>query len=405
MERTPAGGEAPETAPGGNVVALGWVSALNDISSEMLYAVTPIFLTEVIGASAAVLGWVEGAAEGTASILKGVSGRASDRVRHRRRFILAGYSLSALSKPLLAAATGWGHVLAARLLDRTGKGVRTAPRDALLADSAPAGSRGRAFGLHRAMDSAGAVIGVAISLVLLAVLRRTGTEAHAFRWLYAIAFVPSLASVLLILRVREVRPRHVAAAAGPGATPPLGRRFRGVLALYGVMSLGLSSDTFLLLRTRQVGWSAEAVVGAYLVFMASHALLSYPIGRHADRVRKESLLGVGMLVYAAVYAGFAWMPATWLVWPLFLAYGLYAALTEGVSKALVSDLVPSAGRGTALGLFHMVTGLLMLVASAVAGWLWDAVSVRAPFLLGAVLALVGAVGFLVWRPTREAPAD
>lgn len=386
-----------------NVVALGWVSALTDISSEMLYAITPIFLTEVIGASAGILGWIEGAAEGTASLLKGASGLSSDRVRRRRRFVFAGYSLSALAKPFLALAAGWGWVLAARLLDRTGKGVRTAPRDALLADSTTAESRGRAFGLHRAMDTGGALVGVAISLVLLHWLRRSGTEAWALRSLYAIAFIPAVVGVLLIARVREIPPAAAPAGAHAGSAAPFGRRFYGVLGLYAVASLGLSSDAFLLLRVRQLGWSTEAVIGAYLAYNASFALLSYPIGRSSDRVRKEILLGSGMLVYALVYAGFAWMPAPWLVWPLFLAYGLYSALTDGVSKALISNVVPSSSRATALGLFHMVTGLLMLLASVLAGWLWDAVSVSAPFVLGAVLATVGGAGFLLWRPSREVP--
>jgi len=385
-----------------NVKRMGWVSALTDVSSEMLYAVTPIFVTEVLKAPVRALGWIEGLAEGTASILKGVSGWHSDRIRRRKRFILAGYSLSAISKPLIAVAGGWPLVLVARFLDRFGKGIRTAPRDALIADSTAPEIRGRAFGLHRAMDTGGALIGVAITLGLLYLLMSAQPPAQAYRSLYWIAFLPAAAGVLLIPYLREISP----ASPLPKAAPkPLnlqfGRRYYLTLSLFAVTSIGLSSDAFLLLRTREAGWSTPAMIGAYLCYNAAYALLSYPVGKRADRVRKESLLGLGMLVYSAVYLGFALLPSPWLVWPLFALYGLYAALTDGVSKALISNLVGREIRATALGFFHMVTGVAAVVASVLAGWLWEAVSVAAPFYLGSALALIGGLGFLLWRPVRD----
>ncbi len=378
-----------------NVIRLGWVSGLTDVSSEMLYAVTPLFLTQVLKVSMSTLGIIEGLAEGTASVLKGVSGWHSDRLRRRKAYVLAGYSLSALAKPLIAIAVGWPAVLAARVMDRFGKGVRTTARDALIADSTPPELHGRAFGLHRAMDTAGALVGVAISLVLLWILKSRTPEANAYRLLYWIAFLPALIGVLLIFWVREIKPQL-----SPHPRRPLdlhfGARFYALLALFSVFTLGLSSDAFLLLRAKQAGWSAEAVIGAYLCYNASYALLSYPIGHLADRIRKETLLALGLLVYAFVYFGFAVLPAPWMVWPLFLIYGVYIALTEGVSKALIANLVPSPSRGTALGLFYTVTGLLTVIASVAAGWLWDHVSIAAPFYLGASMALLGALGFFIW---------
>jgi len=384
-----------------NVVRLGWVSAFTDVSSEMLYAVTPLFLTTVLGASASILGLIEGIAEGTASVLKGVSGWRSDRIRKRRIFVFAGYSLSAISKPLIALAAGWPLVLLARFLDRFGKGVRTTARDALIADSCPPQMRGRAFGLHRAMDTAGALVGVAISLALLMMLKTSQPEGEAMRLLYWIAFLPALIGVFLILWVREVRPKFTDSAVRKRVNLNFGKQYYTVLVLFSLFTLGCSSDAFLLLRARDAGWSAEAVIGAYLLFNASYSLLSYPFGKLADRWPKERLLGLGFLVYALVYFGFAALPDPLWVWPLFLIYGVYIALTEGVSKALISNLVPSEVRGTALGLFYMVTGLLAVAASVIAGILWDRVSPAAPFYFGSLLAALAAVGFLFGRHSLQ----
>ncbi|MDD5087718.1 MAG: MFS transporter [bacterium] len=387
-----------------NVVRLGWVSALTDVSSEMLYAITPLFLTGALGASASILGLIEGIAEGTASVLKGVSGWHSDRIRKRRIFVFGGYALSAISKPLIALAAGWPLVLIARFFDRFGKGVRTTARDALIADSCPPEKRGRAFGLHRAMDTAGALLGVAISLGLLMMLKTSQPEGEAMRLLYWIAFLPALIGVLLIFWVREVKPKRAESAARARVNLHFGPRYYAVLALFSVFTLGCSSDAFLLLRARGAGWSAEAVIGAYLLYNASYSLLSYPFGRLADRWPKERLLGAGFLVYALVYLGFAMLPGPSWIWPLFLVYGVYIALTEGVSKALISNLVPSEVRGTALGLFYMVTGLLAVAASVIAGILWDRVSPAAPFYFGSLLAAIAAIGFFLERHSLQQTA-
>lgn len=381
-----------------NVVRLGWVSMLTDVSSEMLYAITPLFITQVLGASVGVVGLIEGVAEGTASVLKGISGWHSDRIRKRKVYVLAGYSLSAIAKPLIALAMGWPLVLIARFLDRFGKGVRTTARDALIADSTQPEERGKAFGLHRAMDTAGALVGVAVSLGLLLILKGHESEPSAFRQLYWLAFIPAIVGVMVIFSVQEIRPES---RSGPSTKRSLNLRFGSqyyvTLGLFALFTIGNSSDVFLLLRASNAGWATAAVIAAYLCYNASYSLLSYPIGKKADRMPKGQLLGYGLLVFALVYAGFAWLPSAWMIWPLFVVYGIYIALTEGVSKALIANLVASEVRGTALGLFYMVTGLLAVLASVLAGYLWDHVSHSAPFYFGAAIALMAGVGFLVWQ--------
>jgi MFS family permease len=380
-----------------NVIRLGWVSALTDVSSEMLYAVTPLFLTIVLGATPSIVGLIEGIAEGTASVLKGISGWHSDKIRKRKIFIIAGYSLSALAKPLTAFAAGWPLVLLARFFDRFGKGVRTTARDALIADSAGPAERGRAFGLHRAMDTAGAIVGVTISLILLMMLRTQDNEGSTYRLLYWLAFIPAVIGVLFIFSVREVMPKQPPKAVSKPKGLHYGKEYYGVLGLFAVFTLGNSSDVFLLLRAKNAGLSAEAVIAAYLCYNGTYSLLSYPLGKFSDRISKQLLLAFGLLIFALVYVGFAFLPAVWMIWPLFLIYGIYIALTEGVSKALIANLVGSEVRGTALGVFYMVTGLLTVLASVIAGILWDRVSVAAPFLFGAGLAFLAAIGFFLWQ--------
>ncbi len=383
-----------------DVKRLGWVSFFTDVSSEMLYAVTPLFLTIVLGASASIVGLIEGIAEGVASVLKGVSGWYSDRIRKRKRFILAGYGLSAVSKPLIALAIGWPLVLFARVLDRFGKGLRGSARDALIADLTPPEIRGRAFGLHRALDTAGALSGVAISLVLLQSL---GTaDQSGLRSLYWIAFIPALLGVLLIFQVREAR-REVPAGAGePAVRVKLGKRYWGIVIIAAIGYLGFSSDAFLILKSKHVGLTTSQVLLAYLGFNACYSLSAYPIGRRADRASKEFLLAVGLLIYSIVYLGFALLREPWVVFPLFILYGLFAALTEGVLRALISNVVDKHVRATALGVFGMITGVIVFLASLVAGWLWDNVSTSAPFFVGSFFGLLSATGFFALAMNRSA---
>lgn len=383
----------PSPVPGvsHNVFVLGLVSFAADVASEMVYPLIPIFLTATVGAPVAALGVIEGIAEGTASVLKVASGWVSDRIHHRRRLVAAGYFLSAIAKGGIGAATAWPHVLAARFTDRVGKGIRTSPRDALIVDSTDDARRGRAFGFHRAMDTSGAVLGPLAGLVFLLLLGEGN-----LRPVFAIAVVPGLLSVALTLLVREPRTGAQAAAARE-AQYSLRSQLRGAplafwlfLGVTLLFAFGNSSDTFLILRAKNLGLSLTAVVLAYVAFNAVYALLATPFGIASDRIGRRTVLLAGFVAFAGVYLGFALAGNGLQVWPLFMAYGGYMALTEGVSKALVADLSPVDRRGTFLGVYHTGAGVMALVASALAGVLWQTVAPAAPFYLGASTALAAA---------------
>lgn len=368
-----------------NVLLLGLVSLFTDMSSEMLYPITPIFLTSVLGASPAIVGIIEGAAESTASLLKIWSGWFSDRTGMRRPFVLAGYGLSALTRPVLAFAYGWPLVLVARVADRFGKGVRGAPRDALIADSVAPEIRGRAFGFHRSMDQTGAVIGPLLGMGLLAILHDN------LRWVFLIAFLPSMISTLLVLLVREPK-RETSSGPAPrltlsGLTPQF-RRFLLVVALF---SIGNSSDVFLILRAQQLGYTPMTVIGLFALFNAIYVLSAYPAGVLSDRVPRLRIFGAGLVIFALVYAGFGSVRDAMWLWVLFPIYGLYMGLTDGVSRAIVSDLVDSAHRGSALGLHAAVIGFAAFPASAIAGALWTRIGPSAPFYTGAICAALAAI--------------
>jgi MFS family permease len=375
-----------------NVLLLGLVSLFTDMSSEMLYPITPIFLTKILGASPAIVGIIEGAAESTASLLKIWSGWLSDRRGVRRPFVLAGYGISALTRPMLAMAYGWPMVLAARVLDRFGKGIRGAPRDALIADSVDPEFRGRAFGFHRSMDQTGAVIGPLIGMGLLAAFHDN------LRWVFLIAFIPSAISTLIVLIVRD-RKRPVGESAPPRLTfAGLSPQFRHFLVVVAIFSIGNSSDVFLILRAQQLGYSATTVIGMFALFNIVYVLSAYPAGILSDRIPRRFLFTAGLVIFALVYAGFAVIHnARWL-WGLFPIYGLYMGLTDGVSRAIVSDLVDAAHRGSALGLHAAVLGFAAFPASAAAGVLWSKFGPPAPFYTGALCAFLAAMLAMRIRP-------
>lgn len=373
-----------------NVRALARVSFTNDLSSELAYPVVPLFLTTTLGAPASVVGLIEGIAEGVAVGLRGIAGRLSDRAGGRRRpWILGGYAVSALARPVLAAAPVWGWVLSARLADRAGKAARTAPRDALIMESSEPSVRGAAFGYHRALDTAGAVIGPLVGVGLLAL----GVSLRSVLW---VAVVPGFVALVLLKKVREA-PRRLSAVDSPAAERPgsLPRAFWHVLAVWVVFSLGNSSDVFLILRSEDLGLDATLVVLAFALYNVVYSLLSWPLGSLSDRVSRPLVLGGGLAVFAGVYAGFATASGAWAVWPLFTVYGVYIAATEGVARAWIADHAPREAAGTAYGIFAAATGGSLLLASVAAGLLWTHVSPSAPFVLGAVsacLALLLLVG-------------
>lgn len=369
------------------VFILALVSLLTDISSEMVYPLVPLFLTSVLGAPLAAVGLIEGLAESLASLLRTVSGWLSDRLRVRKPLVTLGYSLSALAKPLLALAFVWPAVLAIRLLDRTGKGLRTAPRDALVADVTPPELRGRAFGFHRGADTVGAVVGPALALGLLAALSEN------FRLIFLLAFLPAAAGVAVLSLVREAPPAGAAAGEGPG-WGGLGLPFYAFLAVSLLFALGNSSDAFLILRSRDLGLSNGEAVAAYIVFNAVYAALATPAGIASDRLGRKAVIALGFAVFGGVYLGFALARSGALVWPLFAVYGSYMALTEGVGRAYVADLVAPERRATALGLYQGALAAMVLLSSVLAGLMWDYISASAPFFLGGASALVALIPLL-----------
>lgn len=387
---------------GRNVLALATVSFLTDVASDMTYPLLPLFLAGVLGASATRVGAIEGAAESVAALLKLVSGWWSDRAARRKPLVVAGYSLASAIRPLIGLAQSSSQVLAIRLTDRIGKGIRGAPRDALIADSVDPAIRGRAFGFHRAADHAGAVVGPLIAFVLL---RWGGLE---LRTVFLLTIIPgALAVAALIWGVRET-PRWPQSSRSQRSQPaetldlriPLDRRFWSFLAVLFLFTLGNSTDAFLLLRASQLGVEDAAVPILWAMLHGVKALSSTPGGALSDRLGRKPLLVTGWLLYAAVYFCLGRAGAEWHVWALFAVYGIYFGLTEGVEKALVADLVPADRRGAAFGWYNLALGLGALPASLLFGWIWDRQGPAAAFGLGAALALAAAVGIALIVPSR-----
>jgi MFS family permease len=382
-----------------NVVALGLVSFFTDFSSEMIYPLLPVFLATTLGAGPAVLGLIEGVAETTASLLKLFSGMAADRTKRKKPLVLAGYGLSALMRPLMAFATGWSHVLAVRFADRIGKGVRTSPRDALVAAYVPPPDRGRAFGLQRAMDHLGAVAGPLAAFLLL-----YGLDLP-LRTVFLWSAVPGAVAVFVLLTaVREVASPPPAGPAPKLFDGTLPRPFRGYLAIVALFTLGNASDAFLVLRAVQEGIPVKYVPLLWGAFHVVKSSLSTHAGALADRWDRKKMIVAGWVVYAATYAAWGFAEgAGWMV-GLFLVYALYSAATEGAERALVADFVPQAQRGTAFGWFHLAVGVAALPASVLFGALYAWRGAPAAFLTAATLAIVSAALLLALPTPRNGAA-
>lgn len=371
------------------VWALGWVSFFTDVSTEIIYPLLPVFLTTTLGASVAFVGVVEGIAESTASLLKIASGWWSDRVRKRKPLMIAGYGLSALTRPLIALAASGAHVLAARFIDRVGKGIRTSPRDALLAASVSPDERGAAFGVQRAMDNAGAVVGPLIAWVALSWFTKD------YRVLFWIATLPMVgAMAALVFGTRE----HAAAESRFGGTPvpfAVTPPFKNYLGSIFLFTLGNSSDAFLILRAQASGIPASSLPLLWMALNLVKTAGSYPAGVLSDRVGRRALIIGGWCVYALVYLGFCLAHETWHVWALFIAYGVFYGMTESAERALVADFFPDAQRGRAFGAFNLITGIGALPASLLMGWLWKTHGPLVAFGTGASFALAAAAWLLV----------
>jgi MFS family permease len=381
-------------------------SFLTDISSEMIVYLIPLFLANVLGVRTSIIGLIEGVAETTASLVKLYSGALSDKLGKRKFLVVTGYSLSTFAKPFLYFANTWGWVLAVRFMDRIGKGIRTAPRDALVAGSIDEKQRGLAFGIHRAGDTAGAFVGLAAAMLIVWMNQGTAAELSraTFQVAVLVSFIPALLAVLvLVVGVREIPGQ------GTGKAPVLSlqgldERFKRFLFIIVLFTLGNSSDAFIILRGQERGLDVFQVMAMVLTFNFVYAVLSGPLGALSDKIGRRKLIIGGWIAYGLVYLGLALSQSGGQVWALFTLYGVYYAATEGSAKALVADLVPNEKRGTAYGLYNAAIGLAALPASLIAGLLWQGLGpwtgfgASAPFYFGAALALVS--GFLFWKWVR-----
>jgi MFS family permease len=386
-----------------NVVAIGLVSLLNDASSEIIYPLLPVFLAGSLGASARVIGTIEGLAESISSLLKLFAGYLSDRLAKRKLLVVAGYSLASIARPLLAFAHSWNQVLAIRLTDRIGKGIRTAPRDAMIADTVSVEQRGLAFGFHRAMDHGGAVIGPLIGyvLVLIFVAKTSSPTTSEFSKIFLAASVPALIAVMVAIFFMRESPVHAAPESQVTKLSLRGfdsnfKRFLLVLALF---TLSNSSDSFLILRAMDSGVSVAMVPLLWAAHHGSKVLSSLLGGDLSDRLGRKRLIVSGWVLYAAVYAGFAFATNTASLWILFLIYGIYFGLAEGAEKALVADLVRPEQRGTAYGLYNLAFGVTVFPASFLMGMIWDWKGPAVAFLVSAVMGATAALLLLIFvRP-------
>jgi len=402
-----AEGKSPIRSLPRNVWAVSLTSFFMDISSEMVINILPLFLSSVLGVKTNIIGLIEGIAEATASLLKVFSGWLSDRLRARKWLAVAGYGISTAAKPFFYWANSWGAVAGTRWADRVGKGIRTAPRDALVADSIDEQHRGLAFGLHRAADTGGAVLGLIIALLVVWLAQKGGGDLQesTFRTVVLISLIPAVLAVLsLAIGARDVpvttqreRPRF--------AFRSLGKPFVVFMVIVGLFDLGNSSDAFLVLRARERGLSVVGVLAMLVTFNVIYALISTPAGSLSDRVGRRRVIVGGWLVYAAIYLGFALAGQGWHVWVLYAIYGVYYGLAYGTTKAMVADIVAPEVRGTAYGTYNAVLGILDFPASLIAGLLWGGIGrwagfgASAPFYFGALLAAVAAVAMAVWKPS------
>jgi len=389
-----------------NVWAVSLTSFFMDVSSEMVINILPMFLFNVLGVRMSVIGVIEGVAEATASLLKLFSGWISDKLRARKWLAVTGYALSALSKPFFYFANSWMTVASVRWVDRVGKGIRTAPRDALVADSVSEKQRGLAFGLHRAADTAGAMIGLIVALLVVWGLQRASQDLgeSTFRTIVLFSLIPAFLAVLVLAFGAHDVPIKGEQKVPKFALLSLGKPFLIFMIIVGIFDLGNSSDAFLILRAQNIGLNVVGILGMLVVFNLIYTLVSTPAGGLSDRIGRGKVIFYGWLIYAIVYLGFGLAKTEIQVWLLYAFYGLYYGLAYGTAKAMVADLVPAPVRGTAYGTYNAMLGILDFPASVIAGVLWQGVAswagfgASAPFLFGAVMAFIAALLLRFWLP-------
>jgi MFS family permease len=386
-----------------NVFFMGLTSMLTDVSSEMVFNLIPFYLCNVLRAPMAIVGVVGGVSEGADAVFRMLSGWFSDKIGKRKVLAVSGYGVSTIAKPFLYLANTWGGVLAVRFADRLGKGVRSSSRDALIADSISAGERGKAFGLHRAMDTTGAFLGLLISALVVWVVLGGGVielTREVFRGLAWGCVIPGVLAVILLQAfVHEVKRKEASRAATRfplfGVRGMFSKRFWVFLAILAVFNLGsMPHNYFVIMRAQDLGAPLLQVLSMLVLFNAVYAVAALPMGILSDKLGRRRVLALGWFVYALVYLGFAMSSTIWHVWLAFACLGVYAAIIEGVSRAFVADLAPPELRGTAYGLYHCVVGVCVLVGGIVGGVVWDAISPEATFYFGAGLAFLAMVGII-----------
>jgi MFS family permease len=377
---------------GRNVFVAGFVSFFMDVSSEMIYPLIPLFLANILGVNKSIIGLIEGIAESTASCLKVFSGWFSDKIGNRKWLMAAGYGISTLSRPIVALATGWHQVMGSRFMDRLGKGVRTAPRDAIIAESTDKSFLGRAFSFHRSLDTMGAVVGPALSFFLL------GIFLYDYRKVFWLSMIPgAIAVFLVIFFITEKKKDSIARPEKPQLTlRHFDWKFKFFVLITTLFAIGNSSDVFLILRAQQIGIPNVMIPLVYLLFNVVYSLSAVPAGIAADKFGKKRVILLGFVLFAILYYGFAIATDTMAIWVLFGFYGLFMGLTEGIQKAFLATIIPLDFKATAFGVYNTAIGLVMFPASLVGGWLWDHVSPSATFYYGSVTASLSAILFVIF---------
>ncbi len=386
---------------GRNIYISGLVSFFMDISSEMIYPLVPLFLANVLGVSKSAIGLIEGVAESTASILKVFSGYLSDRIGNRKWLMVAGYGLSTLTRPIVAIATTWHHVFAFRFFDRFGKGIRGAPRDALIAESTEKEFLGRAFSFHRSLDTMGAVVGPALAFFLL------GIFSNDYRMVFWLSIIPGIIAVLLIIFfITETNKAATELSKRPKFTlKHFDWRFKFFVIITAIFALGNSSDVFLILRAEEKGVPAVMIPVVYLLFNLVYSISAIPAGIAADRFGKKRVILTGFVLFALLYYGFAVAVNATTIWILFGFYGVFMGLTEGIQKAFLATIIPEQFKATAFGVYNTIVGIAMLPASLIGGWLWDHISPSATFYFGTITASLSAILFIIFIIVIRKPGN
>jgi MFS family permease len=368
-----------------NILILGIVSFLTDVSTEMVYPLVPLYLTIQLGATPQVVGFIEGVAESLSSILKVFSGYISDKINMRKPIAILGYTSSTLGKIFLYFSPSWGYVFLGRAIDRFGKGIRTAPRDALIADSSLSSERGKAYGFHRMMDTLGAMSGVILAYYFI-----TSYKGN-YKIIFLLSLIPAFLGVLFLFFVKEKIKKKNEIIKISLSFSKLDKRLKYFLLIVFIFALGNSSNQFLLLKAKNIGFSIEKVLLLYLTYNISYAIFSYPAGKLSDKIGRKTLLVSGYLFYAIVYLGFAIVSKPLYIFFLFIFYGMYSAFTEGIEKALISDIAPQNQRATLIGLHSTLVGIGLFPASFLAGILWNLFGSSAPFYFGGIMGFLASL--------------